>query len=201
MFTRFRLASITSKQRTIYHQRFQKYQDPWTILHWSSKEVQFKRFEVLSEIAPLKHRTLLDVGCGFGDFFTYLSDQGIEATLYGNDIVEAFIHKAQKNHPKAHFFCQDLSLSVPSFTYDYAFCSGTFAFGDRLFFQSMTKCLYENATSGIAFNLFLATRDKRFFHTSIEAVQAYAKAIGVEKSVYVLGYLKGDVTFYWYKKV
>ena len=43
-------------------------------LNWHSKKTQYIRFKTILELLPsdMKNITLVDAGCGFGDFYLYL---------------------------------------------------------------------------------------------------------------------------------
>ncbi len=50
-----------------------------------------------------KSKSLIDFGCGFGDFYQFLSFNGYDIDYYGVDIVSDFINEAKKKHKKAYF--------------------------------------------------------------------------------------------------
>lgn len=117
--------------------------------HWNSRRSQEIRFEVLVHelggLAALADATVLDVGCGCGDFAAFLDRAGAQPReLVGIDIVPAAISACARRWAagdSAHtafprrFECCDLLLS-PSWPmahgpFDYVVSSGVFAFGDN----------------------------------------------------------------------
>ena len=93
------------------------------------KGKQFLRFHQLTCDFELKNASILDVGCGFGDFIKYLNLNKIKNFKYvGVDIIEDFINEAKKLYLnddikfyKSNFI--DLELSEK---FDYGIASGTF---------------------------------------------------------------------------
>ena len=60
---------------------------------------QFLRFYQLTNQWNLNNSSILDIGCGFGDFNKYLHANSIlEYNYLGIDILEEFILEARKQH-------------------------------------------------------------------------------------------------------
>lgn len=49
---------------------------------WPSKEYQLLRFRILIEIDDLNGKTILDVGCGFGEFYYFLNNNDVKLKDY-----------------------------------------------------------------------------------------------------------------------
>jgi SAM-dependent methyltransferase len=94
-----------------------------------AKGKQFLRYNQLTSLFNLEASSILDVGCGFGDFCRYLSFLGIENYSYmGIDLMEEFIDEAKKRYTsqKNQFVFSDfLSLETEK-TFDYVISSGAF---------------------------------------------------------------------------
>ena len=73
------------------------------------------RYEALSEIADVRGRRVLDVGCGFGDLGAFLlSREGGNSIDYtGIDISARMIEEGRAAHPGLRLHCGDL-LEMPS---------------------------------------------------------------------------------------
>lgn len=61
---------------------------------------QIRRFENLLKVGSLRKKTLLDVGCGYGDFYSFLQRKGIWVDYMGFDITPAMIEIAKQKNPK-----------------------------------------------------------------------------------------------------
>jgi len=75
---------------------------------WRSVNSQRVRFEVLAEVGDLRHKAILDVGCGLGDFYGFLKEKGVEVRYTGYDIVPQMISEAQKRHHDGEFLVRDI---------------------------------------------------------------------------------------------
>jgi len=60
-------------------------------LDWGSRESQQLRFSVLAAVGDLGGASILDVGCGQGDFLAWLIEQGIACQYTGIDITPSMI--------------------------------------------------------------------------------------------------------------
>lgn len=100
-------------------------------LGWGTKERTTLRYHILSSRWNLENTTILDVGCGFGDFYGFLTQQKTKRIQYtGIDINPTFIRIAKKRYPKGTFRVYDLTENVSMGIFDYVFASGLF--NDRI---------------------------------------------------------------------
>ena len=97
-------------------------------LGWD-KGKQFLRFHQLTSNWDLAGASILDVGCGFGDFVDYLRAMNIEGCTYtGIDLVGEFIAEGTRRFgsAKATFRQTALEDYPPPATFDYVIASGVF---------------------------------------------------------------------------
>ena len=97
-------------------------------LGWD-KGKQFLRFHQLTSNWDLTGASVLDVGCGFGDFVDYLRCMNIDGCTYtGIDLVGEFIAEGKRRFASANatFVQTALEDYAPSSTFDYVIASGTF---------------------------------------------------------------------------
>lgn len=100
-------------------------------LGWGIKDRTTIRYQILSSRWDLEGVTILDVGCGFGDFYGFLAQQKIKHILHtGIDINPSFIRIAKKRYPKTTFRVCDLTETTSIGISDYVFASGLF--NDRM---------------------------------------------------------------------
>jgi SAM-dependent methyltransferase len=95
-----KLKNISSNMIKRYSDRYNKLGYDVKTLGWGNKEQQYQRFDdILNIDLILNNKTLLDIGCGFGDFYTYLKSKNINFNYYtGVDINSNLIKEANKLH-------------------------------------------------------------------------------------------------------
>lgn len=109
-----------------YKQAINKYGVSAKGVHWASSYTQYKRFEILSSFIneELKNSSIIDAGCGFGEYFSYLLKNSKEPKTYlGVDCEEVMINLASKRFPTQNFKVQNILLDNLSKA-DYYICSG-----------------------------------------------------------------------------
>lgn len=91
-----------------YDGKFELYGEDIRSLGYSSPEAQETRMKAASEIIDFSDKSVLDVGCGFGDLYAFLKKQGIHLRKYvGIDINPRMIAIARKRFPKLKFEFRD----------------------------------------------------------------------------------------------
>ncbi len=168
-------------------------------LDWIKVQDQLLRFKVLCNIGDINKRSVLDVGCGVGDLYAYLSLHFDNFKYLGIDINPVFIEKAYEKYPKAKFSVGEIFDVTKNF--DYIFASGSLSFNfpgaEKYYFDSIRK-MYALAKCGVAFNML----DSRFYsETKVYKVYNYkdiAKfcATITDKYEIILGYQEGDFTVF-----
>lgn len=107
--------------------RLTKYGEDVRAVGWSSVESQETRARVISEIGDLSNKSILDVGCGFGDLYTFLKRLGIYPGKYvGIDINPKIIEVAKRRLPKVKFEVGDVMDSLLQDKFDFVVASGIF---------------------------------------------------------------------------
>ena len=115
------------EQRDYFEKLYSEHGNSVESLGWN-KESQKQRFDVLSKIGNFNGASILDVGCGFGDFLSYLKRRDILPYKYvGIDLISEFIARAAEMHPGTSFYNKDvLSFGNNDSSYGYVVGSGLF---------------------------------------------------------------------------
>jgi SAM-dependent methyltransferase len=95
-------------------------------VHWNSEYTQYKRFEILTDFIKdnIKEFTIIDAGCGFGEYYNYLFDNDLKPKSYlGIDCEEQMINLASKRFLNTKFEVQNILKDNLSIS-DYYICSG-----------------------------------------------------------------------------
>lgn len=117
------------------------------------------RFGKLMEIADLRNRRVLDLGCGIGGFYPFLVEKFGEVDYTGIDLVPEMVDFAAKKYPRARFLCQDLCANELHETFDYVLISTVFNYaltGGVEYMRDLVTLAYKYCTRGLGFN-FLST--------------------------------------------
>lgn len=179
-----------------YTGRYRTYGHHPKTLGWD-KGKQPLRFSILSDIIEPSpdNFSLLDIGCGFGDLYTYLCNKYPYRRIayQGIDVVPALVEEGLSTPPPLHednkqeirdiqFACADfLQWEVPQ-SYDYCFGSGIFNFklaqGDNYeYIESIINKAFACCNVGVAFDFLSDKVDYQYedtFHSAPEKILAVA---------------------------
>ncbi len=112
-------------------------------LRWTP-EGQRKRYEAfLSILGDIQDKSVLDLGCGRGDFYGFLKSKGIRVTYTGIDLNENFIEEARRAHPEASFMVRDIEEEALEGEFDIALAIGVFNLKVAGIRDSMVRTLKE----------------------------------------------------------
>ena len=172
-------------------------------LGFRTRSSQEKRFEALISLGDFQGRSVLDVGCGFGDFLAYLRDHGIEPRYTGLDICEPMIQRCHERFDgsAAKFHVGDVLEWKPEEAPDYVVASGIFGLDSRdarARIRPTLRRMFDWARLGMACN-FLSQRslepaENRVYVDPAEALEmglALTPGVRVDHS-----YLPNDFTIY-----
>jgi SAM-dependent methyltransferase len=173
------------KDETIqrYAQRINELGPTVQALGWRNQQQQALRFSVLAEIGDLAGKSVLDVGCGFGDFYDFLLKAGIRTEYTGIDISREVLAEARKRHSGVRFAEVDLLGDAFDDRFDYVVESGIFNHritDNEQFVQKMLKAMYERCEIGVAANMmtsYVDYRDDHLYYYDPETVLHYAKGL------------------------
>jgi SAM-dependent methyltransferase len=115
-----------------YEARLRRFGYSPETLGWGKQGRQDIRFGVLSQpILESLNSSVLDVGCGFADFYDYLADRGWKGHYCGIDLVPGLLRVAKERHPELDLYELDITALVLHLG-PYDFVVGTGMFNARL---------------------------------------------------------------------
>lgn len=123
-------------------------------LHWNSKYNQYIRFEMLTKFIKkdIKRSSIVDVGCGFGDYITFLElDQKLPTKYIGIDCEEKMIKVSKEKFPNYTFKKIDV-LKDELFEADYFVASGSLNILNIDECELFIKKCYTSSKKGFVFN-------------------------------------------------
>jgi SAM-dependent methyltransferase len=167
-----------------YSQRFAEHGYSPKTLGWD-KGKQDIRFAVLTSQYDFRGKSVLDIGCGFGDLNRTLQKScGTEYRYHGVDLVPVLIEHARTLYRESHirFSCADILSDDIGGDYDYAIASGIFNFKLRDvanydFIQAVIIKALSLCRDGLAFDFLSDKVDyqhEHTFHSSPERILALA---------------------------
>ena len=151
-----------SETRRWYEDKVRQYGYDHRGLGFRTRTSQEKRFDALQRLGNFEGRRLLDVGCGFGDFLSFLLERGVRPVYTGLDICAPMITRCHQRFPVSDgtFAVGDVLEYEPRVPYDYVVASGIFgldANGARERIWPAIERMFAWSRLGIAVN-FLSAR-------------------------------------------
>lgn len=179
---------------TFYKDSFQNYGTTAQGVHWDSEFTQFKRFEILTDFIKndLKNSSLIDVGCGYGAYLSYLKRENLNPNIYLGIDCETFIIDITSKRFDQNVFmkCNILKDKIPNA--DYLVCSGALNILNQIDFLSAIKNCYLASNKGFIFN-FLTPQS---IHTlSFDIIYGFCKDL-TNKITMIEDYLPNDCTIF-----
>jgi len=170
-------------------------------LYWSSTEIQEIRFKVLAGIGIESGDSLLDVGCGFGDFKSWFEKQGGALNYSGIDLSPDLLIEAKKRHPGVRLIEGDLfDMTFAEQEFDWVILSGALneqLNDDGAYAHRVIERMYALCQKGVAFNLldarYLKAHDLQSHQP--EELLTYCRSLCPDCTLQD-DYLKNDFTIY-----
>jgi len=142
-------------------------------VHWSNQQTQYYRFEMVKKYIPNDSSvSVLDIGCGNGEFFKYLNFSGFRGKYTGYDINSRFIDATKKIYSdnSDNFCVKDILEDEISEKFDYVVLSGLFNnnYGqDDVWIQKIVKKMYQLSNKKVIFNAistYTNYKDKQMYY-------------------------------------
>ncbi len=92
----------------------------------SSNESLNVRYAALSEVGDMTGKSVLDVGCGFGDLGVFLGGRYDRVRYHGIDISRRMVEEGRRLHPALTLDIGTVSGMPETATYDFVLASGIF---------------------------------------------------------------------------
>lgn len=137
--------------------------DP-TMLGWRDLESQTSRYDVFLENCFKNGQSVLDFGCGLGDFYQYTKDKGYSINYKGIDIIEDFVKKSKEKYGN-EINVTTGNVLFDMTNYDWVFANGTFSVGftENTMYEYIEHLL-SISKIGVCFNLL----DSNVFENDVQ---------------------------------
>jgi SAM-dependent methyltransferase len=150
-----------------YENHVRRFGYGYRALGFGRRASQHKRFEAAAVLGAFHGRSLLDVGCGFGDLLAWLEARGIHPLYRGIDICPPMIERCRRRFPECagRFAVADALGYEPAERFDYVVASGLFGYAasdTEARILPTRERLFSWCRLGLAVNFLSARTPRRF---------------------------------------
>ncbi len=146
----------SEKIKKAYQTKFSKYGVDPRSLFWKELGASHQRFRQMWAEIDFDNKSVLDVGCGFGEMARFLLKRYENVDYTGVDIVPEFIEEAKKKYPDATFETRDYFNDPIERKFDIVLASGTINSNtsDNMAFRKQAiRVMFEHTNKVLAFNM------------------------------------------------
>jgi len=181
-------------QKIFYQENIDTYGTSACGVAWDSEHSQKRRFSaILSLLGDIQKETLVDAGCGFGDFYLYLKEKNSLPKIYiGLDLCKLMVEEAEIRTECKILQCDILRQNLPMA--DWYVASGSMNLLTRLETKLFIQRCFEKSRQGFVFNLLEGKeREGKFSYWKTDEIKKFCEGIGTKVEIKE-GYLEGDFT-------
>jgi SAM-dependent methyltransferase len=154
-------------------------------LGWRDTAQQELRFRVMADgMTRIDGASVLDIGCGFGDLYGYLTRDGASISYTGCDISAQVLAVGRSRYPAARFEQRDvLEQPYAAGAFDYVCMSGIFNHrlaDNELFLRRMLTAAFEMAAHGAVANMttdHVDYQDAHLYYFNPERVLEFCRGL------------------------
>ena len=183
-----------------YENLYDKHGDSPLASDYGSVESQTTKFRVLSEATDYSGKSVLDVGCGFGTFASYLSNRYDGVDYHGVDITPSIAEEARRKYPDLTIECRDIINAPPDRKYDVVTANGIFYLvpnEPEEFMHSMITRMFSLCREVVAVNTLSVWAD---LITNEYYESGKHEFLGLTSNVFRHDYMRHDFTLYLYRE-
>lgn len=149
-------------------------------MDWKNGDTQYLRFEIIARYIDFSgNLSLLDVGCGNGEFLSFVQKKNLSINYTGIDVVPEMVAMTNERFGKGTAITGELSVLNQDDLFDYVIASGTFnaklSVSDdawREYFYENILSMFNHSKRGIIFNCMTSfvdyTYDRLYYPTAKE---------------------------------
>jgi SAM-dependent methyltransferase len=181
-------------QKEFYQTNYDKHGISAQGVAWDSVQTQKKRFSVIvSCIGELKQDSIVDAGCGFGDFYLYLKEKGnLPKSYVGLDLCAPMVAEAKVRTGCKIMQKDILHQSIP--TADWYVASGSMNLLTQMETRIFIQRCFEKSRKGFVFNLLEGKeREGKFSYWKPYDIRKLCQSMGKKVEIKE-GYMDGDMT-------
>lgn len=163
-------------------------------VNWVSKETQELRFKIILSMLPNNIDTLVDAGCGFGDFYTYLQANNLKCNKYtGIDSLDKMCSIAIENTKQEIILANITKDALPQA--QYYICSGAMNVLNNFETHLFIRNCFMASKKAFIFNILHGNKQSDTYnYLSTQKIQAIAKELHVRHVEIQDNYMQNDIT-------
>jgi len=168
-------------------------------VNWSSKQTQEIRFDTLLGMLPKKIDSLVDAGCGFGDFYTYmLKKKRIPHKYIGIDSLTDMYSIASENTGQEILIADICKDELPHA--EYYVCSGAMNVLNSFETHQFIRNCFLACGTGFIFNILHGEKESQTYnYFTTQQLKQIATELRVPHIKLKDNYLDGDITVGFFK--
>jgi len=179
-----------------YTSAIQKYGVSAKGVNWINATTQNTRFKALCKLLPkeINNYTLLDAGCGFGDFYFYLDkNNNTPKEFIGVDCHEDMVAIASNKTGCEILNIDILKEELPKA--DFITCSGAMNILSHYETFLFLKNCFLSSNIAFVFNILHGDKESQTYnYLTKKQIESFAKELDVKKVTFLEGYLDADIS-------
>jgi len=170
-------------------------------LHWASDAHQSIRFDKILTLLqkPLEKSTIADAGCGFGDFYLFLQNNGFHVNKYiGIDSLQEMCEITRQKTACEILHADITKAGLP--LADYYVCSGALNILTPFETELFIRNCYQSSSKGFVFNVLYGDKESDIYnYITMDTIQSLAKRLHIKSISFIEGYIEHDITVGFFK--
>ena len=170
-------------------------------VNWHSKEYQEIRFDIILSLLPenLNQVTVVDAGCGFGDFYLYMQKKKKTPKKYiGIDSLPDMYSIASNKTAQEIIVADVCKDELPSA--EYYICSGAMNTLESFETYQFIRNCYLTCERAFVFNILHGDKKSQTYnYMSTLQIQKVAKELNVQHVEMISDYIDADITVGFFK--
>ncbi|OGI25062.1 MAG: hypothetical protein A3J76_02405 [Candidatus Moranbacteria bacterium RBG_13_45_13] len=146
-----------SAKENAYSKAFKKHKGSIKSLMWNSYASAVIRYREITKDINFNDKTILDVGCGFGDIIPFIAAKSTVFQYTGIDLTKEFIEEAKKRYPDYSFMAENYFKRPFPKKFDIILCSGAlngnYGKGTTETRKQAIKTMFDRCKIAVAFNM------------------------------------------------